>query len=337
MGRDILKHNNGFVVCGFGNGPLNDNDLFLFFTDSAGNETERRFIGTAGNDQCWSFVKANDGGYVISGWSDVNTPGTSDVLIVKTDAEGNQLWSKTYGGIYNDLSTDIIAVNDGYVVAGILGGSADENIWILRLDNNGDTLWTYTYGGNAADGAMNVCNNGDGSYGITGYTNSSGNGSTDGFLMNVNDAGAMTGYFPFGTSGYEEPHCITKIENGWIISGHAGTTDIHTHNVFLQFINENGSAGNYFTYGDHEHEGAEAMILFRDKIYITARSASHDPDQDPYTLKIDLNGNLISQDWLGNENEDPAYGMYVDANQVMITGYMLDPASGRKNLFLLRK
>lgn len=336
-GRDVLKKNNGFIVCGFGNNPAGDEDFVLLETDSMGGETARHFIGTAGNDQCWSFVQSADGGYVIAGWTDVNAPGVSnDVLIVKTDADGNQLWSKIYGGTFNDLSTDIIAVNDGYVVAAIKGGNADENSWILRLDNNGDTLWTFSYGGNAGDGAMNICDNNDGTYGLTGYTNSSGNGSTDGYAMIINDAGQLLHYWPFGTQRYEEPHCIAHTANGWIISGHAGTTDIHTHNVFMQFIGTDGEIGKFLLYGDHEHDGAEAMIIHHHEIYIAGRSASRDPLQDGFFVHTDINGNEIERAWVGGANEDPAFGIYVDDFQVVFTGYLLDPSTGRKSLLLQR-
>lgn len=336
-GRAVLAIENGLVVCGYGQGQNADEDLLLLFVDSVGKEQSRKYCGTTGNDQCWSFVKANDDGYVLAGWTDVNSPGINDILIVKTDIAGNQLWSKTFGGSYNDLSTHIIAVGNGYVVSGILGSSNDENSWILRLDNNGDTLWTFSYGGNNPDGAMSICDNRNGTFGITGYTNSSGNGSTDGYLMNVNDQGAMVGYYPFGTEGYEEPHAIAKTNNGWVISGHAGTTDFHTHNVFLQFINENGSANSFHTYGGHDHDGGESMVVFHDKLFIAGRSASRDPNQDAYLLKIDMRGLLIEENRFGTANEDPGYGLFVDANQVVVTGYSLNLATGRKEILLIRK
>jgi hypothetical protein len=337
-GREILKRGNGFMVCGYGNGPANDEDFVLLETDSMGGETARHFVGTGGNDQCWSFTQSPDGGYVIAGWTDVNAAGVSnDVLIVKTDANGQQQWSRIYGGAYNDLGTDIIRVAGGYVVAAIKGSNADENIWLLRLDENGDTLWTLNYGGNSPDGAMAVCDNGDGTYGITGYTNSGGNGSTDGYTMIVNDAGQLLHYWPFGTPRYEEPHCISHTGDGWIVSGHAGTTDIHTHNVFMQFIGNNGETGKFLTYGDHEHEGAEAMVIHRNEIYIAGRSSSRDPLQDGFFVHTDISGNEIERAWIGTPDEDPAFGLYVDDFQVLFTGYMLNPATGRRSLVLQRK
>lgn len=338
IGRDILVTTTATVVCGFGKGANADEDFFLFFLDSAGNEIRRKFIGTSGNDQCWSFTRSNDNGYVIAGWSDANNPGvTNDIIIIKTDAYGNQQWSKIYGGNYNDLATHIIGVNNGYVVSGIRGENADENSWILRLDNNGDTLWTFAYGGNQPDGAMSVCDNGNDTYAIIGYTNSSGNGNTDGYLMIINDNGVLQGYYPFGTTGYEEPHDIEHIATGWVITGHAGTTDIHTHNVFLQFMDDNGSPGKYFTYGGDAHDGAEAAVVFRNSIYVVGRSASHDPAQDIIYIETDLNGNERRKDWIGTPNEDPGYGLYVDSHQTLITGYATNPTTGRKDLLLLRK
>lgn len=348
VGRDIIAGRDVFIysgvplnvsaICGYGTGNNTDEDFFLLFIDKEGNEAARSFIGTAGNDQCWSFVRANDGGYVIAGWTDVNNPGLSnDILIVKTDQYGNQQWSKIYGGTFNDLATHIISTGDGYFVTGIKGGQADENSWLLRLDNNGDTLWTFTHGGNQNDGAMRVCDNSNETYAITGYTNSSGNGSTDGYLLIINDAGTMTAYHPFGTSGYEEPHDIEKLDDGWVITGHAGTTDISTHDVFLQFMNTDGSPGNYFTYGASFHDGSESMVVNRSTIHIAGRSSSYDPAQDIFYLETDLSGNEIGREWIGTPNEDPAFGLHADDSQVLITGYALNPISGFRDLLILRR
>lgn len=342
IGREVISSSssgsNRIVVCGYGKGSNSDDDLFLFFLDTVGNEISRKFIGTNGNDQCWSFTKANDGGYVIAGWSDVNNPGVSnDILIVKTDADGNQQWTQLYGGSNNDLATHIIAVSDGYLVCGIKGENADENSWILRLNNSGDSIWSFTHGGNQPDGAMRICDNGDNTFAITGYTNSSGNGSTDGYVLILNDAGSMLGYYPFGTPEYEEPHDIEKLNDGWVITGHAGTTDITTHNVFLQFVDADGTAGNYFTYGGSAHDGAESMVVFHDKVHIVGRSSTRDPLQDAIYIETDLAGNQLKKEWIGTPNEDPAFGLFVDSRQVIITGYAMNPTTGRKDLLVLRK
>lgn len=340
IGRDILTGGNtNIAVCGYGIGNNADQDFFIINLDSSGNELSRRFSGTSGNDQCWSFTKANDGGFIITGWTDINDPGVSnDVLIVKTDAEGNQQWSKIYGGVYNDLSTDIVSTGDGYIVSAILGSSADENIWVLRLNNSGDTLWTFAYGGNQNDGAMSVASDGAGTYGITGYTNSSGNGSTDGFLLLMNNWGQMLAYHPFGTSDYEEPHDIERTSWGWAVCGHAGTAnDINTHDFFLQFLNENGDDAGFYTYGGDSHDGAEAMTFFENHYYVVGRSSSADPDQDVLFLKTDESSNREEMKWMGTPNEDPAYGIYVDHWQVLITGYAVNPTSGRKDVLVIRK
>ena len=338
IGRDVLMRQNSFVVCGYGQGISSDQDFCLFFIDSMQQYKSKQFVGTTGNDQCWSFTETSDGGYVIAGWTDLNNPGVSnDILIVKTDANGNQLWSKIYGGNYNDISTHIESAGDGFIVSGIKGGSSDENSWILRLDGNGDTLWTFTYGGNQNDGAMSVCGNGDGTFGITGYTNSSGNGSTDGYLMTLSSTGQLIGYYPFGTPDYEEPHCIEKISDGWVVSGHAGTLDIHTHNVFLQFIRSDGTMGKFLTYGGHEHDGAEDMQILHDHILIAGRSSTSNPLQGPILVETDLQGNEVSKQWLGQPVENPAFGLFANDQQVLITGYAVNSATGFKEIFLLRK
>ena len=339
IGRDVLVNEQGQIVaCGYGTGNNGDDDLVLLFLDSSGIELSRSYVGTAGNDQCWSFAHSPDGGFVIAGWTDVNNPGVSnDILIVKTDAAGNQQWTKIYGDSYNDLSTHIAATPHGYIVTGILGGTADENSWILKLDENGDTTWTFTYGSNNNDGAMSVCVNADQSYAVTGYTNSSATGSTDGYVMLLTNTGTLRAFYDFGGSGYEEPHDIVQVPGGWMICGHAGTTDFHTHSLFEQFVGDQGQIGTYHAFGGPDHDGGESMAIHGTRIHIVGRSASVDPDQDVFYVQTDFSGNQKEMKWLGTENEDPGYGIFVDSKQVLITGYAVNPITGNKDLLVLRK
>lgn len=336
VGRDIEATPNGFVVCGYGTDMSADSDIILLFANSSGEEISRKVIGTTGNDETWAFAEDRDGGYVVAGWTDVNSPGTNDILLIKTDENGNALWTKTFGTPYNDIATDVAISSSGILITGIAGSSTDDNIWILKTDFNGDSLWSILYGGNQGDGAMSICIAQDNSIAVTGYTNSTGAGSTDGFLMTISESGTILQYNPFGTIGYEEPHDITFYEGNWLITGHAGTTDIHTHDVFLQTMAQNGTPLEFKTLGEHDHDGGEAMCVFRNMINITGRSTSRSNTQDAILFRTDGLFNNQSLQWLNTEYESAGYALTEVDGSLFICGYRLDPTSGHKAIMVVK-
>jgi hypothetical protein len=54
-----------------------------------------------------------DGGYLLAGYTTNSTLNDCDVQLIKTDAAGNQLWVKTFGGAKPDFPYHMLATNDG--------------------------------------------------------------------------------------------------------------------------------------------------------------------------------------------------------------------------------
>lgn len=122
---------------GQGNG-----DMWLLCLDAAGNKLWDRCYGGASGDGMASLTLAADGGYLLAGNSqsgvggDKTEPsrGSGDYWAVKTDAQGNRQWDKTFGGILNDNLYAAQQVADGsYLLAGFtaspVGGDKTQGCW----------------------------------------------------------------------------------------------------------------------------------------------------------------------------------------------------------------
>lgn len=85
--------------------------LILFLTivePKAQNVLWNRTFGGAWSDGAFAVVQSNDGGIVMAGFSSSYSANhTEDVYLVKTDAQGNQMWSRTIGTDLDDIATDI--------------------------------------------------------------------------------------------------------------------------------------------------------------------------------------------------------------------------------------
>lgn len=185
----------GFIIAGYmtmSSGPGGpDYDVYLIKTAADGDTIWTQTYGVHDGeyrDQGYSVQQTSDGGYIVVG--ETWYPGTPaweiDVYLIKTDANGDTLWTRLYDRIERtDVGRSVQQTADGgYIVAGYTSLiSVNYDMYLIKTDSNGDTLWTQTYGGPERDEAWDVQQTEDGGYIITGRTDSYGAGGRDLWLV----------------------------------------------------------------------------------------------------------------------------------------------------------
>jgi len=175
----------GYVVTGE-TGTCPDFDVYLWKTDASGETVWTRTYGGSDYDRGYSLQQTTDGGYIIAGTTESFGAGYQDIYLVKTDADGDTLWTRVYGKSQEDYAYSVQQATDGgYVIVGYTQSGRDLNIWLLKTDVDGDTLWTRTYGGTGVESAYSVQQSTDGGYVVAGYTGSFGAGYNDVYLLKV--------------------------------------------------------------------------------------------------------------------------------------------------------
>ena len=166
------------------------------------------------------IVNTTDGGYAIAGSSYSGYYGIGDMMLIKTNSNGNVLWSKTYGYgrplslkqttdggfiiaggpvIKTDASgnlswsktyegtgaKDIEQTTDkGFIISCITGNYAG----LIKTDANGEVIWSRKYGG-GQEYVSSVHQVKDGGYVIAGQTSAFGTGKIDLYLVKTDSNG----------------------------------------------------------------------------------------------------------------------------------------------------
>jgi len=154
----------------------------------------RRFFGGTNNDRAHGVVQTNDGGFLLSGFSESddfdisNTKGSYDFWMLKINNQGDLLWERSFGGTGIEISYDIAKTQDNaYIITGntfssdtdVSKNNGESDVWLIKVDDNGNLLWEKTYGGTRFDAAQSVHTTTDGGYVISGNSKSTDGDLTD--------------------------------------------------------------------------------------------------------------------------------------------------------------
>ena len=169
---------------------LNLGNLLIDPPDEEWNNT----FGGTDYDHGFSVKLTNDDGYIIAGKTSSYGAGSMDVWLIKTDADGNEIWNNTFGGTDFDIGHSVQLTNDdGYILSGYTGsyGAGQSNAWLVKIDSNGNEQWNNTFGGNNDDFTYSVQLTNDDGYILVGRTWSYGAGRIDGILCLIKEDGGL--------------------------------------------------------------------------------------------------------------------------------------------------
>jgi len=127
----------GYIVAGYT--YVDSGDILLIKTDANGNVIWAKTYGGTHNDWAFSVQQTSDGGYIVAGYTDSFGAGYYDIFLIKTDANGNIIWAKTYGGTDYDNAYTVQQTSDGgYIVAGATWSFGAGGAFLVKTDANGD-------------------------------------------------------------------------------------------------------------------------------------------------------------------------------------------------------
>jgi len=312
-------------------------------TNAVGDTLWSRTYGGAGYENCYSSQQTTDGGYVLAGFTGTFAAGSRDFWLVKTNANGDSLWSRTYGGSESDECYSVQQTDDGgYVLAGYTDsfdfGSSD--FWLVKTNAVGDSLWSRKYGGNHADECHSVQQTTDGGYVLAGYTASFGAGSFDFWLVKTNADGDMLWTRTFGGSNLDDCKSIQQTsDGGYVLAGYTGSYGAGNVDFWLVKTDANGDSLWSHTYGDFETEVCYSVVETADSGFVLVGNTNSigAGDDDIWAVKTTSTGIPVwSRTYGGIEKDRAAAVSNTDDGGVVIAGYSQSFGDGSSDFFAIK-
>jgi hypothetical protein len=284
----------GYIVVGYTNsfGVVMFN-VWLIKTDSLGDTLWTRiFVGTQ-EDVGLSVQQTSDGGYIVAGYTGASC---ADVYLIKTDSTGDTLWTRTYGGPYHNGGWSVQQTSDGgYIVAGFTtySGANDMNVYLIKTNSTGDTLWIRAYGGMYDDAGYSVQQTSDGGYIVVGYTESSGAGGEDVYLIKTDTSGDTIWTRAYGGMNSDLGYSVQQTsDGGYIVAGFTNSFGAGFLDVYLIKTDSTGDTIWTRTYGGMNFEYGYSVQQTLDGGYIIAGvTGPYEAGyRDVYLIKTDANG-----------------------------------------------
>jgi hypothetical protein len=316
-------------------------DAYLIKTNASGDTVWTRTFGGADYDVGYAVQQTSDGGYIVAGATRSFGAGGYDVWLVKTDASGETLWTRTFGGPGDDEARSLDQTADGgFVLAGHTEsyGAGQGDVFVVRTDVLGNQLWSGTYGGNGPDEAFSVRRTADGGFVVAGFTQSFGVAGDDVYLIKTDAQGDTLWTRTFGGGDDDFAYSVLQTtDGGYLVAGLNESWGAGGEDFYLIRTTAKGDTVWTRTYGGSNTDEAHALLETRDGGFLAVGS-THSygaGDFDAYLVRTDTNGRLLWTRTYGGTGDDGAWSVAPAAGGgFLIAGYRSSAGRDRDALLV---
>jgi len=306
-----------------------------------------RTYGEEKNNLAYSFQTVPDG-YILAGTSFNES---YDILLIKIDKDGNEIWRKTFGTPENDLAFSIHIIDGGYMIFGITGlDTRNYIIWIIKTDENGEKLWDKTLEIEENFNIGSIQQTSDG-YIIVGPVQSSRGDESDTMIRKLDKDGNEVYKKILDIDGYDMGKSVKETYDGYIIAGSIFTdTD---RNGLLIKINRDGEVEWSKIYNYSDRDWLQDVQIISDGYILLGYTSKKEEEYLDYggdymLIKTDKNGEEIWMKTYGhniseaptkhieNYMEDYASSVLEMHNGYVISGYTFINEEGTPTIFLVK-
>jgi hypothetical protein len=320
--------------------------MFLCCSAFAQDSLWSRFYGHTGNggvldsDRGMCGTITSDGGYAIGGVSYSFSGRLSDFWLVKTDQNGDTLWTRNYGTTGFEEAHYLIQTDDGgYLLCGDTKPSGGNyNYYLVKTDSSGDTLWTRDYGSPAGDDkGWAAIQTTDGGYLAVGHGYGSG---WDVYMVRLDESGDSLWAKKYGGTHPDAAYGVVQTaDSGFALVGQYAYDDLGTTDLWLLRTDSSGDTlwTRKYSFSGGWPKG-EAIIQASDGGFVIAgQNWLTLTDVMMLLVRTDSLGNVIWYREYGGPNVDNAMSLDMTADGGIVAGGQTDSyGGGNKDFYIVR-
>ncbi len=255
-----MTNDGGFIVAATTKSKgAGENDLWVLRFDKAGNLLWDKTYGGKEYDSASNLISLKTGGFMLAGSTRSRGSGGLDFILVRLDANGKSLWTKTYGGKTDDILTSISLLGNGDI--GVAGWaktkSKGERGRVIRLDQDGKKIWEKTIGSPRGGTFRDITETISGDLFLVGYAEHR-SGHYKPWLVKLDANGKLIYDKKYTIKGSGDIRSIVKLRNGQ----HTIVVDIDQvkSELWIARIGTNGAMKNPIPYHGESGDSANKII-----------------------------------------------------------------------------
>lgn len=252
-----------------------------------------------------AVIQAFDGGYLLVG--SLTDGVTDNVYVVKTDANGDMMWNRTYESTHDRSGGDIVQTSDGgYAIAGYesaqrTDGIYSDDLFLMKIDANGNLLWNQTYGGPGDEYGSDFIQTSDGGYAISGYVYPENETIQYALFVKTDASGNLLWNKTYPVTNDTQANAIIQVDDGYVLVGYLAqenpATNETQYNVWLFKTDLDGNMLWNQTYAGTDDDYVDSVYQTADGGYaISGATETYDNETDAsgiFLMKTDAAGNML--------------------------------------------
>jgi len=293
---------------------------FLFAKyDSSGTIQWQRTLGGSGYDQSYGVANDSAGNLYITGNTDSDGEGSSDLLLAKYNSSGVIQWQRTLGSTGTEFSRSIaVDSSDNIYIAGESDPTgANDGALLAKYNSSGAIQWQRTLSGDANDQWQQVKVDASGNVYVVGDTRSGGEGGDEILLAKYNSSGTIQWQRLLGLGGNDGASGVSFDSSGNVyVAAYAAQAGTGETDAILVKYNSSGTIQWQRALGGNSFDrGKGVAVDSLDNVYLLAEASSDGEGGEDYLIaKYNSSGTIQWQRTLGdNANESPT-GIAIDSN-----------------------
>jgi hypothetical protein len=315
----------------------------IFICNTSAQITFEKYYETLNDSRSNAVLQTSDNHYLLAGYIDISSS-EHDVYLIKTNAYGDTVWTRTYPRMWTEYPEVILETADNnYLLAGhavTRTGPSVMDVLLMKIAPDGDLIWTKTIGVRdddeqiydmrpTSDGGYILCGQYDESYTDIYY-----------YLLKINANGDSlwsATYNPADGDRARGRAVVVSDDNKFVIAGYFKRGDDNF--AHLAKIDSAGQAVWSQTWSNGESNYLNDIQETVDNGYILAGNTfrSEAGYMDFYLIKTDDEGDSVWARTYGGESSEFCYAVEQTADEGFImAGFGSSFGHGSDDFYLVR-